>query len=254
MNELLLNRGGKIYFSEKADGDMLFKSELPEVNAEVKKNREAFFKKFSIPQHRLVNLGGVHSNKIYIVKESDLGKGALDEATRIRGVDGLITNISDSFLMVTGADCFPILFFEKNRGVIGALHVGWRGLIRDIIRNAFETLTEKFGGDSQNTYWWIGPGIRKCHFEIGADVKNLFSERYSNFVFERKGKFYADLPQIINFEILTLGAKKENLLEQGDCTYCLPDKWFSYRRDKPSYIAASAFVIGLRKNKSIARV
>lgn len=242
---LVLGGNCSIYFSEKQEGDMLFKSGVPKVNARVRKNREAFFKKYGILPERLVNSAGVHGNKIHIVKEADLSRGALEEGTRIKNADGLITNVPKSYLMITGADCFPLLFFESEKSVIGALHAGWRGINRNIIAVAFKTLNKKFGGKPQKTSWWIGPGIKKCHFEIKSDVKSLLEKRYSNFIFTKGGKFYADLPSIIVYELITRGVKQKNIIEYPDCTYCREEKWFSYRRDKPPAVKATAFIIGL---------
>ena len=88
-----------------------------EINRQVVDNRKKFFEKCGIDPSRLVNLKAVHGNKIFLAGKNDLGKGALDDDTRIAGVDGLLSKLSNSYLMVTGADCFPILFYdEKNRG------------------------------------------------------------------------------------------------------------------------------------------
>lgn len=238
-----LSGNAEIYFSEKRDGDMLFKPELPEVNEKVRKNREAFFKKHGIPAERLVNLSGVHGNKVHIVKKTDLSKGALHEKTRISGVDGLVTNIPNSYLLVTGADCFPILFYEKTEGVIGALHTGWRGLVRGIITRALETLEKDFGGNPQNTDWWIGPGIGPCHFEVQKDVAEIFESKCPAAVIY-DDPYRINLPEIIKMEIRSRGVPENKISFHPDCTYCEKEKWFSSRRDRRPYTKANAFIVG----------
>jgi copper oxidase (laccase) domain-containing protein len=33
-----------------------------------------------------------------------------------------------------------------------------------------------------------------------------------------------------------IGISEENISDMDECTFCLPEKYFSYRRDAPAYI------------------
>src|SRR5574341_657549 len=43
------------------------------------------------------------------------------------GWDGLVTDQAGVLLTIRTADCLPVLVHDPARGVVAALHVGWRG-------------------------------------------------------------------------------------------------------------------------------
>ena len=62
-----------------------------------------------------------HSSKVHTVINSD-------DHTKIINADGLVTNLRGVGLSILGADCAPILFYDKMSKTIGACHAGWRVL------------------------------------------------------------------------------------------------------------------------------
>ena len=117
------NQNIAIFFSQKSDGDLLFKTQINSdqtqidtdtLNEKVRQNRISFFEKNKINPQRLVNLAGIHGTNIVVINHHDLGKGALETNTRIPNTDGLISNIKNSYLMITGADCFPVFFYDSS--------------------------------------------------------------------------------------------------------------------------------------------
>ena len=84
-------------------------------------------------QKKIFLLNQVHSNKFhYISKHSKLNN-------KLEG-DALITDKRNIPIAVLTADCAPILIFDKNRGMIAAIHAGWRGAYRGIIKNVIKCL------------------------------------------------------------------------------------------------------------------
>ncbi|MDQ3935017.1 MAG: polyphenol oxidase family protein, partial [Actinomycetota bacterium] len=55
--------------------------------------------------------------------------------------DGMVMRGGDAVLMVGVADCAPVLLADAGREVVGALHVGWRGLLA----GAVESMVAAFG-------------------------------------------------------------------------------------------------------------
>jgi copper oxidase (laccase) domain-containing protein len=275
-----------IFFSLKSDGDMLFtrtdadlkRTDADKKNKKVRQNRISFFKKHNIDPKRLVNLAGIHgANIATFTRESILGSGSLDPDTRIPNTDGLITNIKNSYLMITGADCFPVMFWDDSKNVIGAAHCGWKGIIgadhrglnADLRRPDADSRRQKsgiaiemikrfkrdFSSNPADINVWIGPGIKSCHYYIPQERAELFSKNYKNHIIERGNQLFLDLAGIIKSQLLENGIKPEKITEHPDCTFCEKDKWFSYRRDKlinpervegPEIIEANAFIIHLK--------
>ncbi|WNM59410.1 laccase domain-containing protein [Candidatus Nitrospira allomarina] len=72
----------------------------------------------------VVALKQIHSTRVVVI-HTHRGLGALDQAEG----DALVTNQPETLVVVRTADCVPVLLVEKARGVVGAIHAGWRGAV-----------------------------------------------------------------------------------------------------------------------------
>ncbi len=225
---------------------MLFKTNHSLLNDKIEDNRQCFFDKNNIDASRLVNIYGIHGNDIFRVEEKDLGSGALSAETRIKGYDGLITDIKDSYLMISGADCFPVFFYDENKDVIAAAHCGWRGILMGLPVKMIEKSKNEFSSNPADINAWIGPGIKSCHYEVNQERADLFSKDYKKYIIIKDDKIFLDLAGIITLQLAGVGVKPEKITTHPDCTFCEKDKYFSYRRDKPEIIQANAFIIHLK--------
>lgn len=163
--------------------------------------------------YKIYSLKQIHSNKIIEVKKEDFSK---------KEGDGLFTFEKNIFLEVKTADCFPIFIFDKN--LIMALHVGWRGAKEGIIEKGIEIFKER--GDFKNIKIVLGPGIKKCCYEIKKDVAVFFE----NFLEKKNEKIYLDLEKFIIHNFLKEGIKKERIFLFPYCTSCKNDIFYSHRK------------------------
>lgn len=194
-------------------------------------NRGRYFEKDAAEALQIISARQSHSaNAIRVINQQP----------QIIEADGLVTQIPGLFLTVTVADCFPVYFFDPNSKTIAIAHTGWRGTVGGI---AIETV-EKISNNRENIIAGIGPGIQACHFEIKDDVVKKFAE-YPEAVIYRDGKIYVDLPQIIARQLIKAGLKTQNIETCGECTFCLKEKYFSFRRDKPESVEAMVAYIGV---------
>jgi len=196
--------------SEKSDGAMKFDS----------LKRESYLPAPYVLAHV------VHGTRV-VVAHADNRGGVLPET------DGLVTKENNIFLVITVADCFPVYFYDPRTKTIGLIHAGWRGISQNIVKEAAKVL-ERSSADVKNLLAGIGPGIRECHFEVQGDIARLFGT---------KEKF-VNLGSVIQRQLIELGIKKSNIEDSGECTYCLDQKYFSYRRDKPAQVEAMIAYIG----------
>ncbi len=190
----------RIVLSKKSDGSM-----------DDKKNKDAFLRRNDISL--LVLSENVHGNKVKVVNSSHAGK-------TIKSVDGLITKEKDLFIGVPVADCIPV-FLWTNKAV-GIFHAGWKGLISGVLRSGALKMREIHDSE-MNAY--IGPGIGKCHFEVKEDVASKFPLLTE----KNKGKMFVDLKKAAKEALIKEGLNKIKV--NADCTYCMSDSYFSYRRD-----------------------
>ena len=79
---------------------------------------------------RLAVIGAEHGGRVRHVVEPGV----------VQGVDGLVTSTPDLALLALAADCVPLVLADPERGVIGAAHCGWRGLVAGIVANTVESM------------------------------------------------------------------------------------------------------------------
>jgi len=209
-----------IAISEKKNGPMKFSPD----------NRENFLRKLGIEDKLTVKAGLVHENNVKVVSDEDAGK-------TIEKTDGLITADKSLFLTITVADCLPIFIFDSEKEIIGLIHGGWRGLAKNILAEAVKNL-------SKDILVGIGPGISQCHFEVKQDVLREFKPYLKDTLLKRDGKLFLDLKKIAKFQLIDIGIKPENIEISPECTFCLQNKYFSFRRDKPQKLQTMLALIG----------
>ena len=197
---------------------------------------------------RLCRARQTHTNRVLSVNEDDLGIFP----KRLDNVDGLMTDTKNMFLLLTFADCTPLLFYDPVKRVIANTHSGWKGTLQRIGEKTVEGLKAGHGCDPADLICCIGPHIRKECFEVDADVAERFAEEFKEFDHirewiswdEEKKKYFIDTLSI-NVRILEeAGLKHDNIIDSGICTVCGSDVCHSYRADRV-LSGRSALIAGL---------
>jgi len=142
--------------------------------------------------------------------------------------DGLVTQRKGHALMMMTADCLPVVLGNVDGTEVANLHAGWRGLANGIIENTVREM------QSPPTWAWLGAAISQPCFEVGAEVKTIFCDKYpelaSTFIAGQTiGKYQADLYAIARFILNRLGIG--TVLGGDQCSYLQAQDYFSYRRD-----------------------
>jgi len=210
-------RGVKAFLSERQDGNM----KLFSFGFEKRRKKLLIEKDFEY--NRLVSAKLEHGNKVRIAKSLENQKVFYDYC------DGLITNKPEIILSVTVADCFPVFLFDSKQKVIGILHCGWRSVAKNIIENCVDKMRTDFNSKSKNLLINIGPGIQKCHFQVGKEFIVNFHEYDEFFNFENE-KIFFDLNGVIVKKLIFKGIHLKNIENDESCTFCNERLW-SYRRD-----------------------
>ena len=82
----------------------------------------------------------IHGTRVVVLK-SHMVPGTLEQTEG----DALVTNQPQTLIVVRTADCVPVLLVEKARGVVGAIHAGWRGAVAGIVTETIQACVEEFG-------------------------------------------------------------------------------------------------------------
>lgn len=141
--------------------------------------------------------------------------------------DALVTTEKGLTLAIGAADCYPILFHDPVKHVIGAAHAGWRGTLARIAKNTIEEMVKR-GAETGNIRAAIGPGICRANYETSEDVIDQF--RAAGFPSGIHTGRQLDLLEANRFVLLESGILPANIWALGRCT--TENDFFSYRRDK----------------------
>ena len=173
----------------------------------------------------------------------------VNERKMFPDTDALITQVPGLWIGVYSADCVPILVADTRLKVVAAIHAGWRGTVGGITRATVERMTTDFGCRLEDLQAVIGPSISPEAFEVGEEVVMLFRQaafpesiirhqssaagetEASDIADIRSSSFYIDLWQANRWLLTEAGLREEHIQLTGLCTWGLPHRFFSARRE-----------------------
>ena len=146
--------------------------------------------------------------------------------------DALITNQKNLPIAVLTADCVPVLLYEKKKDIIAAIHVGWRGALKEIIKKVISFMLRK-GCKRNSIIAAIGPCIKQKSYNVKDDFKKKFikkDKKNKAFFKMEKDIVYFDLPGFVKSQL------KSNKITNIDTinidTFVKKNNFFSARRSK----------------------
>jgi len=190
-------------------------------------NRKVFLSPLGIDYRRLVCAKQIHGSNIKYADEADAGKGALAYLDAIPDTDALITNKKGLPLAIFTADCLAVFLYDPRHQAIGLVHAGWRSTRDKILSKTILRMQELFKTEPGGLVLTFGPAIGSCCYEVEEEFKKFFPKA----VISRNGRFYLDLELENKNQALAEGLRQENISGPGDCTFCAPKKFFSFRRE-----------------------
>ncbi len=164
--------------------------------------------------------------------------------------DGIVTNKKNLILSTTNADCILLLFFDPIKKVIANVHSGWRGTLQRISTKAIEKMEEEYNCNPKNIICCICPSIRKCHFEVEKEVKDMFENEFKSIIEKNNiitetvsnKKWTIDTVLINQLILEEKGLKKENIIDSKICSVCNSNLVHSYRIEKEGYGLETAII------------
>ena len=229
------------------------KQQLPE--KEFKKAMQDYEKlcnAIKVDYKNVVKTNQEHTDNIAIANKKinkNLPDVNLEEYSR---TDGIITQKENLVLSTTNADCILLLFFDPVTKTIANTHSGWKGTLQRISVKTVEKMVNEFRCKSENIICCICPSIRKCHFEVDKDVKDLFEEEFKDLniskntdIMEKqkdKEKWNIDTVLINKIILEKAGLKTENIIDSGLCSVCNKDLIHSFRVEKQGYGLNTALI------------
>lgn len=186
----------------------------------------------------------VHGNTVRIVTNADRHV-CMDSVPY--EADGVVTNVKGLPILCMVADCVPVLLWDGEHSVAGAIHCGWRSSAADILKNALEQMAS-LGARPADIRAAIGPSIGRCCFETDDDVPRAIEQYLSGDtegLFERRpdGKTLVDLRAANARRLIQLGLLPENIDISEECTMCSHEKYWSHRYTKGQRGSQAAVIV-----------
>ena len=175
----------------------------------------------------------VHGTRVW---DADLA-----QTEEIIEADAAVTTKINTVLTVMAADCLPVLICSPDRGVIGAAHAGWRGLVEGVLENTVHAMQAKTGLSDVGQYLaWLGPAIGPKAFEVGEEVRAAFHDHAQKYALPspadafiaidgKPGKYWANLYQLAQQRLQNKGLT--HIYGGEFCTVRDQTDFFSHRRD-----------------------
>lgn len=207
----------------------------------VMKNRARFFGSIGVDESNLVHANQVHSDGVTIV----LSPGLFPQT------DALISQQKNLFLVISVADCMPVMMYDPENNVIANVHSGWRGSQKNIAGKTIGIMQKDFGTKPGELVIFMGPAISKMNFEVDKDVADMFSEKYVEPKHGAQGKYLVDTANVVYDNLILAGVSPANIEHCPICTFEYPSM-HSYRRDK-SKSGRMFAVIGMASNSERKR-
>ena len=169
----------------------------------------------------------VHSPDVVTVVE------AWTDAAETRPVaDAVVTATPGIVLGIVTADCGPVLFADREAGVVGAAHAGWRGAVDGVLENTIAAM-EGMGARRERIAAVLGPTIAQASYEVDAPFRARFAADAGRFFApapERGGaaRWHFDLP---GFILARLGrAGLSEIADMRRDTFAEVARYHSHRR------------------------
>jgi hypothetical protein len=145
--------------------------------------------------------------------------------------DALVTATPGLVLTVLTADCQPVLFADRDAGVVGAAHAGWRGALDGVLEATVDAM-EALGAHRERIVAVIGPCISQAAYEVGDDFMESFLVEDPDY-----GRFFSGGPAgRPMFDLPAFGLHRLREAGVGEalwtrhCTYGDATRFYSYRR------------------------
>jgi YfiH family protein len=147
--------------------------------------------------------------------------------------DAMATRVPGLALGVIAADCGPVLLADPRRGIVAAVHAGWRGAVAGVLESAVEAM-QALGAERSDVRAVIGPCIAPGSYEVGEDLRwavlgvGIVQAEPFFTPGRRDGHYQFDLPGYCMARLRGCGVGTVESL--GCDTVSDPQRFFSHRR------------------------
>ena len=190
----------------------------------IKKNLKIVKDRISKKSKNIFLLHQVHGNNFVFI----------DKYFRIKQkkikADAIITDQRQIPIAVLTADCVPILLYDNSKNMVAAIHAGWKGAFKEIIKKVINFMLKK-GCKKKNIIAALGPCISQSNYNVKENFKKKFlkKDKKNSIFFKIKDEIiYFDLPGFVKSQLKFNRISKIDMLNID--TFVQKNNFFSARR------------------------
>lgn len=191
-------------------------------------NRAALWAAMSRGEVEPVLADQIHGIQVATIRREHAGRGWTTRATAMPGTDALATHEAGVALAILVADCAPVALIAPGRR-LGVAHAGWRGLAGGVLEATLGAMAATDEIAPRECHAVIGPCIRSCCYEVGAEVWRQFPAIALAPGGGRDTR-RLDLMAAVAHRLQQMGLPPDRIHPLGLCTACHPNLFFSHRR------------------------
>ena len=190
----------------------------------VRENLKIVKNKMSKKAKKIFLVHQMHSNKFIFIDENFKYNKKKTKA------DAIITTQQKLPIAVLTADCVPLLLYDKRKNMVAAIHAGWKGAFKGIIKKVVNFML-KNGCKKNHIIAAVGPCIRQESYSVKEDFQKKFIKKdKKNKIFFKKKKstIYFNLPNFVISQLRSI--KITNIDSINIDTFDKKNNFFSARR------------------------
>lgn len=201
---------------------------------EGQKNIDSLKEDFKV--NEVIYLNQIHSDNVFIFN------GDAEEFIKREG-DAIVTNKDNVIIGAFTADCVPVILVDEVKGVIAAIHSGWKGTFNSITKKTIEKMIQEYEVKIEDIKVYIGPHIRQCCYEVSEELKEEFLNKTKIKEDELFDGRNLSMERCILEDLRSINIEEDNIYTINLCTYCEDKiKLFSYRKSVGTYGRLFTFV------------
>ena len=150
--------------------------------------------------------------------------------------DALLTREGGRLLVVSTADCVPLLLLDEATGGVAAVHAGWRGTAAGVVDAALDALSAR-GAVPSELVALFGPSISRDVYEVGPEVVAALEPSLRGrplpdgaVVPGRGDRSFLDVALLVEASLVRRGVLPERIHRPSLCTFGDAVLFPSYRR------------------------
>ena len=199
---------------------------------QVERNTEMLCHMIGIDHKDLIIPRQVHLDRVVDIDSSFLALTPQAQHLALEGADTVITSLRGKCICISTADCIPVICYDPVQRVVAAIHAGWRGTVKRIVRTTLQQMADRYHSRPADIRAVIGPGISLRAFEVGNEVYDAFLQAGFDMekIAQKYDKWHIDLWEANRLQLVEAGVDAGHIEVSGICTYYNNETFFSARR------------------------